>query len=381
MNFETAKIYIFKGNPNSTYLKSTNGNWLICNDNTQGYVAINDPDGKRKSILDKDAYPASKYRYPNKQAIYLKNSNGEWFISDINTNGFLKISDPTGDRTKFLNANAIEFTQLNLINKLDNSSQSAITNNVNLESLIEMAFSDNKFTDKEIEVLKLKAVASGYDKDEFDIILNAKLHMLKKEKATLTSNLQLMAKETIHDLLAIIVLIENEKQPKIKVQKKEYKELKNINSFFTNIATTFENDSIEVDAHNKIREWKIQKQRNILKQIKSFPLADNYTQLIEFLSYSVPHSITSGKLSAYDESYQASVINNDVLDKYGVSNDTELDFRILLRHYWKQKSIQLIQKGKRKFSDDEQKRSEIENFAKQLGMESENDDFISLFSK
>jgi hypothetical protein len=109
MNFENTVIYLYKGNPNSTYLKN-NGSWLICNEKTDGYIEINDPEGKRKAVLDDDAYAATKYRYPKNDSVYVKNSNGDWFISNDKTNGFVKIVDPTGERTRNLNADAIKIS-------------------------------------------------------------------------------------------------------------------------------------------------------------------------------------------------------------------------------------------------------------------------------
>jgi hypothetical protein len=180
MNFETTIVYIFKGNPNATYIKSGKGLWSICSDKTVGYISLTDPDGKRKSILDNEAVSAIKYRYPNKDSIYLKNTNGEWFVSDSKTNGFIKIKDHTGERTKTINAGAIEINQVfekkTIIPKVEKENNSGI----NLENLIQMALSDNELSDKEIEVLKRKAILQGFDEDEFEIMLNAKLYELKQ---------------------------------------------------------------------------------------------------------------------------------------------------------------------------------------------------------
>ena len=390
MNFETTLIYIFKGNPNATYIKSSNGQWSICNESTTGYIALNDPDGKRKAILDNNAVVATKYRYPSKDSIYLKNSNGEWFISDSNTNGFIKINDPSGERTKTINAGAIEISQANnQTNQSNNEKPNSVPQTshetgtkLNLENLIEMAFSDNELTEKEIEVLKRKAVASGYDEDEFEIMLDAKLHKFKQANITTESIIKSMPKETIQDLVEIIELIENEKQPEFKVENEEYKDLKDVNSFFSNVGTFFENDENRVDTYKKTKEWKIQQLKNILKEIQTFPIPEKYNEVIEFLTYSIPLSITGVNLSEYDESYHASVINKDVLDEYGVAsiNSIESDFKILLRHYWKQKSIQIIEKSRNKFSGDNEKRKEIENFAEQLGIKTERGGLFGLFS-
>lgn len=48
-------IYIYKGNPDATYKKNDEGKWLISNASTNGYVLINDPDGKRSEVLNSQA--------------------------------------------------------------------------------------------------------------------------------------------------------------------------------------------------------------------------------------------------------------------------------------------------------------------------------------
>ena len=401
MNFETTLIYIYKGNPNATYIKSSNGQWSICNESTTGYIALNDPDGKRKAILDNDAVVATKYRYPGKDSIYLKNSNGEWFISNSNTNGFIKINDPSGDRTKTINAGAIEISQANIqTNQSNNEKPNSVPQTsqetgtkLNLENLIEMALSDNELTEKEIEVLKRKAVASGYDEDEFEIMLDAKLHKFKQANITTESIIKSMPKETIHDLFEIISIIENEKDPEFKVEKTEYKELKDVNSFFSNIATSFENDSKTVDAYRKLDDWKNKQYRLIINYIKKFPISEDKHNLLEFLTFAVPLSIKGAKrpsLGIIGKLYPQAILEV-AMDKYeddlgeseiinADSINSENDFRVLLRHNWKLKSELIIKKARVLFSEDKEKRKEIENFAEQLGIKTERGGLFGFFS-
>ena len=49
-----------------------------------------------------------------------------------------------------------------------------------LEQLIEFALADGELTDKERTVLTRKAQEAGVDLDEFEMILDAKLHLAKK---------------------------------------------------------------------------------------------------------------------------------------------------------------------------------------------------------
>ena len=48
-------IYVYNGNPDATYKKNHEGKWMISNKNTNGYVLINDPDGKRTEVLNSQA--------------------------------------------------------------------------------------------------------------------------------------------------------------------------------------------------------------------------------------------------------------------------------------------------------------------------------------
>ena len=57
-----------------------------------------------------------------------------------------------------------------------------------LEQLIQYALADGVLTDKERAVLMKKAEAAGADLDEFEMILEAKLHEAKKAAAPKASN-------------------------------------------------------------------------------------------------------------------------------------------------------------------------------------------------
>ena len=54
-----------------------------------------------------------------------------------------------------------------------------------LEQLIEFALADGELTDKERAVLTRKAQEAGVDLDEFEMILDAKLHLVKKTSKSL----------------------------------------------------------------------------------------------------------------------------------------------------------------------------------------------------
>lgn len=55
--------------------------------------------------------------------------------------------------------------------------------NIELENLIDMALADGKVTDKERQVLQRKVQELGVDQDEFEMVLEAKLHLAQKSAA------------------------------------------------------------------------------------------------------------------------------------------------------------------------------------------------------
>lgn len=56
--------------------------------------------------------------------------------------------------------------------------------NESLEKLIDLALADGVLTDKEKEVLQRKANELGVDQDEFEMVLDAKIHLMQKESAS-----------------------------------------------------------------------------------------------------------------------------------------------------------------------------------------------------
>ena len=102
-------LYVYNGNKDSVYMKDNNGYWFICHSGTKGFVKIEDVDGQRKKILDNKAIQSVIYIYKDKQAFYLTNTSGEWFICTDIEAGFVKIVDLEGERTKNLNQDAAKY--------------------------------------------------------------------------------------------------------------------------------------------------------------------------------------------------------------------------------------------------------------------------------
>ncbi len=100
-------LYVYNGNKDAVYLKSQEGEWLVCQNNTNDFQSIDDIDGKIKNNLNNNAVKAIIYIYKDKEAYYLTNTVGEWFICTNENGSFVKIQDPDGTRTKNLIQDAI----------------------------------------------------------------------------------------------------------------------------------------------------------------------------------------------------------------------------------------------------------------------------------
>lgn len=122
MKKEQNKLFLYKGNPKAIYFRNSQINWLICNENTKGFIPLDDPDGKRAAQLNKEAVPAKLYRYKDNNAIYLKNLEDNWFISNDFSSGFVKINDPNGERAIILNKEAVYIGTKELLYWKENAS-------------------------------------------------------------------------------------------------------------------------------------------------------------------------------------------------------------------------------------------------------------------
>ena len=275
--------------------------------------------------------------------------------------------------------------------------------NEQLEKLIEFALIDGNLTEKEREILKKKAISQGFDPDEVEMVIDARLFEMQQSTAQLknqvnvndTSNLK-----GIHLLFKKIEEIDAEQEPVIEVKKEEYKNTEGVNSFFSNVGTFLSNSSAETDASKLKHKWEIKQKEKIFNLIKSFPIANNKEEIIEFLSYSVPLSIKGGKAPSSgllgkampqfalmesfekyeNEKEESEIINENRLTDYGYAF-SQKNYTILLRHNWKLKSEQVIIKGRSILSDESEEKKQIEEFAKQLGMKTEGGGFFGFFKK
>jgi hypothetical protein len=269
--------------------------------------------------------------------------------------------------------------------------------NEQLEKLIEMALIDGVLTDKEREILKRKAVSQGFDEDEFEMVLEAKLFEKNQTTSQVINNNDSNL-SGIHLLFKKINDIDSEQEPNIEVKKEEYKNTEDVNSFFSNVGTFFSNSSSESDVRKQKNKWVIKQKEKILNIINTFPIGNIKDEILEFLTYSVPLSIKGGKAPSSgllgkampqfalmesfekyeNEKEESEIINENRLYDY-TDNFSQKNYSILLRHNWKLKSEQVVLKGRSIFAVDSEGKKQIEEFAKQLGMKTEGGGFFGLF--
>ena len=235
--------------------------------------------------------------------------------------------------------------------------------NAELEKLIDLALADGVLTDKERQVLAKKAETLGVDTDEFEMVLEGKLHLAQKEN--IKTNLPPpQHQETV-----------------TQTKPNKYGEIKkcpacgaNISSSTTRCQDCGHNFSnVEANASinklfqmlNEAENTRTQSSSGIfgklqatfgvsdadkrkLEIISSFPIPTTKDDIIEFLSLAIPKT----KIKKFLGMMEA--------DDDKIPN--------MYARAWKAKCEQLIMKARFAMKDDKKTLDEIEYYAKQIGL-------------
>jgi hypothetical protein len=284
--------------------------------------------------------------------------------------------------------------------------------NEQLEKLVSMALIDGVLTDKEREILKRKAIAQGFDEDEFEMILEAKLYEKQnpssadKLSQSNSSSHQSMPEQNqlkgIHLLFQKISDIENETKPNYTIKDFYIPEDNNSQSsslFGMVFGDSSASDKAQSRLESAINDWEVKQKEKILNLIQTFPIPSSKNDVIEFLTFSIPLSIKGGKAPSTgllgkampqfaiiesfekyeNEKEESEIINQNKLT-YDLSDKlSQKNYSILLRYNWKLKSEQTVVKGRTLCEGDSDAKKQIEEFAKQLGMKTEGGGFFGLF--
>ncbi|MDO9153243.1 MAG: hypothetical protein Q7U47_05975 [Paludibacter sp.] len=242
--------------------------------------------------------------------------------------------------------------------------------NEKIENLINFALADGELTEKEKQILFKKAEEEGIDLDEFEMVLDAKLHEKKQSmKESVAPTTAAPKSDKFGDVKkcpACGAMIQSF-QTKCSDCGHEFRNIESANSikeFFRDYQKI--EDSVNVTKTGGIfgfiddSEGKRQKQVFTKKQefIMHFPISNSKEDIVEFLSMAFPLAQPAKK----------GVLGfmKNVSAKFG--DDDKKNWNHLIAGVWMQKCEQIIMKAKFSMKDDKKTLEQIEYYAKELGI-------------
>lgn len=241
--------------------------------------------------------------------------------------------------------------------------------NPEIENLINMALADGEVTEKERLIILRKAETLGLDRDEIELILDGKIALYKKQ----LNDPQLIQapksnKEGEVKKCPSCWAPASSFTTKCSHCGHEYRNVESCNSVkeFFDLLNTFENNT-EEDETNPFKAigktyakmfseggafggGKEGRQQREL--IKNFPVPNTKEDILEFLSLAVPRAKKKGNFFSSNFSDGA----------------WEIKKHNLLVPIWQTKCEQLIMKARFSMKEDKKTLSEIEYYARQLGI-------------
>lgn len=238
-----------------------------------------------------------------------------------------------------------------------------------LEKFIEFALADGELTEKEKQILFKKAESEGIDLDEFEMVLDAKLHEKikkspvapqfiaapKSEKFSdvkkcpacggISQSFSTRCSDCGHDFMGLDANLSVKKLFELlnEIESKRKQVDSSLSSFFSGPLKGF---GVVTD--------KINNQKKEL--ISSFPIPNTKEDIIEFLSLALPKSIKLGKNSG--------IVGLDRLTDPNGINEQHNEFVPV----WKTKCHQIILKARFTMKEDPKSLEEINYYAAQLGI-------------
>jgi hypothetical protein len=236
--------------------------------------------------------------------------------------------------------------------------------NTELEKLIDLALADGQLTDKEKQILTRKAKEFGVDIDEFEMVLEGKLHLAQKENAKITAPPP-PQQETV-----------------TQAKSNKYGDIKKCpacGAYVSSLSTRCQDcghnfSNIEANSSinklfqmlNEAENTRTQSSSGIfgklqsifgvsdtdkkkLEIISSFPIPTTKDDMIEFLSLAMPKTKIKKGFLGLIETYDDKIPN-----MYAVA--------------WKAKCEEIIMKARFSMKDDKKTLDEIEYYAKKIGV-------------
>jgi hypothetical protein len=243
--------------------------------------------------------------------------------------------------------------------------------NEKIENLINFALADGELTEKEKQILFKKAEEAGIDLNEFEMVLDAKLHEKQQNLKAATpsaaapksdkfgdvkkcpacgamvqsfqtkcsdcghefSNIE--ANASIHKLLKMLDEVESQR-------KDDYDWMTPIKAFGRLLAKGLRIGGISDKLNNRKKDI-----------IKNFPIPNTKEDILEFLSLAVPNARKAGNFFTV-------VFNSTANERNTLHNE--------FVPIWHAKCEQIIMKAKFSMKDDKKILEEIMQYAKELGI-------------
>ncbi len=236
-----------------------------------------------------------------------------------------------------------------------------------IEKLIQYALVDGDVSAKDREVLYRKAFDAGIDKDEFEMVLNARIYELNKNKQSINNSLSekpitqkssetaskcpncqanIDASSTTCDYCKYDIV---NRQSNASIQDlfqllndAEEKRKNDPEGVFSSFGKVFSEALYDITGPGKIDRKKIE-------IISSFPIPTTKNDILEFLALAYPKARQIGNIFTRNSE------NNKLHNRFA--------------QVWKSKCEQIILKAKFSMKDDNETLSEILYYSKKLGIE------------
>jgi methyl coenzyme M reductase subunit C-like uncharacterized protein (methanogenesis marker protein 7) len=234
--------------------------------------------------------------------------------------------------------------------------------NPELEKLIDLALADGVLTEKEKEILIRKANESGMDMDEFEMVLDGKLHLAQKsmQQTAPVQQVQQTQSNKEGDIkkcpsCGLTVKSFTTKCGDCGHEFRNTQAISSVNSLFEKIQKIDE-DSVNDDSSSLLSVlFQSQKKKRIeqkISLISNFPVPNTKEDLLEFLIMATPQAKQQEKLFFIIKTQYGSP--RWMADAHGVA--------------WFEKCKQIIMKARLSMKDDKKTLEEIEYYAKQLNI-------------
>jgi hypothetical protein len=238
-----------------------------------------------------------------------------------------------------------------------------------LERLIAATLVDGRITDKERMVLVKKAVALGIDQDEFEVVLDARIHEAAPQPDAVPSAVPRDTDKVgrIHKCPACGAVVAG-LQARCRECDHEFTDAgasSSIHELLRKLELVVDNEEVPTGMLGRLGAGSREADERA-SIIRNHVVPNTKAGILEFLALGVPRS-RLGRAAKMLNSSLGWVAPHIVLMKR-MSQDRQEREREKLAPTWKDKCCEAVHKGRMLFSDDPATLRQIEVFAKELGL-------------